>query len=146
MVPRTPRKSLTEVTSLHLRVIHSQASITQRKTNMALLHEGWLIFIASCCVLGFALWTGMDAMTVKLLFLWTFIAFGFVTLILHAFGSSVAKMLSKLRTVFGLSAEKKVNPGEIQPGNLPFSALNFCNYLKLCICGKYAPYFVVLVH
>ena len=68
---------------------------------MAFSDKGWLVLIGFCSILGLTFWTGVNALTVKMLLVWTFIAFGFVTLILHAFGSSVNKLLAR----FGSSAD-----------------------------------------
>ena len=55
----------------------------------------WIVLIAGCGVLGLAFWGGMNAMTLKMILLWMFISFGFLTLIMHLFGSPISILLGK---------------------------------------------------
>ncbi|CAH3174026.1 unnamed protein product [Porites evermanni] len=56
----------------------------------------WIVLIAGCGVLGLAFWGGMNAMTLKMTLLWLFISFGFLTLIMHLFGSPISLLLGKV--------------------------------------------------
>lgn len=62
----------------------------------------WIVLIAGCGVLGLAIWGGMNAMTLKMTLLWMFISFGFLTLIMHLFGSPISVLLGN---VFKSSAD-----------------------------------------
>lgn len=63
----------------------------------------WLVLIAGCGVLGLAIWGGMNTLTLKTTLLWMFISFGFLTLIMHLFGSPISVLLGK---VFHTSADE----------------------------------------
>ncbi|KAJ7380793.1 UBX domain protein 8 [Desmophyllum pertusum] len=56
----------------------------------------WIVLIAGCGVLSLAFWSGMNAFTLKMTLLWMFISFGFLTLIMHLFGSPISIVLHKL--------------------------------------------------
>lgn len=56
----------------------------------------WIVLIAGCGVLGLAMWGGMNGMTLKMILLWMFISFGFLTLIMHLFGSPISVLLGKV--------------------------------------------------
>jgi len=56
----------------------------------------WFVLIAGCGVLSLAFWNGMNAITLKMTLLWMFISFGFLTLIMHLFGSPISILLHKL--------------------------------------------------
>jgi len=68
----------------------------------------WIVLIAGCGVLGLAMWGGMNAMTIKMTLLWSFISFGFLTLIMHLFGSPISVVLGK---VFHSSSEEEDKQG-----------------------------------
>lgn len=70
----------------------------------------WIVLIAGCGVLGLAIWGGMNAMTLKMILLWMFISFGFLTLIMHLFGSPISVLLGK---GFRTSADDNIKQGNL---------------------------------
>ena len=54
------------------------------------------MLVAGCVVLSLAFWNGMNAITLKMTLLWMFISFGFLTLIMHLFGSPISVVLHKI--------------------------------------------------
>lgn len=55
----------------------------------------WIVLIAGCGVLGLAVWGGLNAITLKMILLWMFIGFGFLTFLMHLFGSPISILLGK---------------------------------------------------
>lgn len=55
----------------------------------------WIVLIAGCGVLGLAVWGGLNAITLKTILLWMFIGFGFLTFLMHLFGSPISILLGK---------------------------------------------------
>ena len=84
----------------------------------------WVVLLAGCGVFGLAFWSGMNATTLKTILLWLFIGFGFLTFLMHLFGSPISVLLGK---VFK-TAES--TPGEVHHANLKslrFIRLNVSN-------------------
>ena len=79
--------------------------------NKMAFDKTWIVLIAGCGVLGLAIWGGMNAMTLKMTLLWMFISFGFLTLIMHLFGSPISVLLGN---VFKSSADGKRTKGELK--------------------------------
>ena len=73
----------------------TRPSVVADKNKMA-FDKTWIVLIAGCGVLGLAFWGGMNAMTLKMTLLWLFISFGFLTLIMHLFGSPISLLLGKV--------------------------------------------------
>ena len=55
----------------------------------------WIVLVAGCGVLGLAVWGGLNAITLKMILLWIFIGFGFLTFLMHLFGSPISILLGK---------------------------------------------------
>ena len=60
------------------------------------LDSTWVVLVAGCGVMGLAFWGGMSAMTLKTILLWLFIGFGFLTFLMHLFGSPISILLGKI--------------------------------------------------
>ena len=60
------------------------------------LDSTWVVLVAGCGVMGLAIWGGMNAMTLKTILLWLFIGFGFLTFLMHLFGSPISILLGKI--------------------------------------------------
>lgn len=68
----------------------------------------WLLPLGIGGALGLFFWSGMSVLTLKTVILWLLITFGFLTLIFHAFGSSMLGLLRGLLG-FGASEEKQAS-------------------------------------
>lgn len=64
----------------------------------------WLLFLGVGSFIGLIFWSGINVFTLKTILLWMLISFGFLTLIFHAFGSSLLGLMQK---VFGIEKEDK---------------------------------------
>ena len=56
----------------------------------------WLFLFGGCAVAGVIFWVGIDGLTVKTVLMWSFIGFGFLTVILHACGSPIGGLVANI--------------------------------------------------
>jgi hypothetical protein len=67
----------------------------------------WVLLLGAGGFIGLVFWSGLNVLTLKTTLLWILISFGFLTLIFHAFGSSLFGLVQK---VFGAESEDKTKP------------------------------------
>lgn len=75
----------------------------------------WVVLLAGCGVFGLAFWSGMNATTLKTILLWLFIGFGFLTFLMHLFGSPISVLLGKVfKTAEEQSTPARYSDAEVE--------------------------------